>query len=72
MNIINLLIKISILTIIFILYRLGTYIPLYGIDYTILKDILSDFQNTRVGVVNMLTGGSIYRMSLFYGYTIYI
>lgn len=48
-----------------IVYRLGTFIPLPGIDPTVLEDI---FQQTGGGIVDMLdmfSGGALSRMTIF-------
>ena len=48
-----------------IIYRLGTYIPIPGVDPTILEDV---FQQTSGGILdmfNMLSGGALERMTIF-------
>ena len=48
-----------------IIYRLGTYIPIPGVDPAILKDV---FQRTSGGILdmfNMLSGGALQRMTIF-------
>ena len=48
-----------------IIYRLGTYIPIPGVDPGILKDV---FQQTSGGILdmfNMLSGGALQRMTIF-------
>ena len=48
-----------------IVYRLGTYIPIPGVDPSILKDV---FQQTAGGILdmfNMLSGGALQRMTIF-------
>ena len=48
-----------------IIYRLGTYIPIPGVDPAILKDV---FERTSGGILdmfNMLSGGALQRMTIF-------
>ncbi len=46
-------------------YRLGTYVPLSGIDPVALKDIMSTSQKGLLGMFNMFSGGAVTRMALF-------
>ena len=48
-----------------IVYRLGTYIPLPGIDASVLKDIVSQNQGGILGMFDMLAGGALSRMTIF-------
>jgi preprotein translocase subunit SecY len=48
-----------------IVYRLGTYIPLPGIDPIILKDIFSQQAGGILGMFNMFAGGALGRMTIF-------
>jgi preprotein translocase subunit SecY len=48
-----------------IIYRLGTYIPLPGIDPIILKEIFDSNQGGILGMFNMFTGGALRRMTIF-------
>ncbi len=48
-----------------IVYRLGSYIPVPGIDPHILADIFSKNQNGVLGMFNMLSGGALSRMTIF-------
>jgi preprotein translocase subunit SecY len=48
-----------------IVYRLGTYIPVPGIDPHILKEIFSKHQGGVLGVFNMFSGGALERMTIF-------
>ncbi len=50
---------------ILIVYRLGTYIPLPGIDAAILEDIFAQQQGGILGMFDMFSGGALSRMSLF-------
>ncbi len=51
--------------IILIVYRLGTYVPLSGIDPLALKEIMSSSQKGLLGMFNMFSGGAVSRMALF-------
>ena len=48
-----------------IIYRLGTYVPLSGIDPIALKEIMSSSQKGLLGMFNMFTGGAVNRMAIF-------
>jgi preprotein translocase subunit SecY len=48
-----------------IVYRIGTYIPIPGIDPQILQDIFSQHQGGVLGVFNMFSGGALSRMTIF-------
>ena len=48
-----------------IVYRLGTYVPLSGIDPTALKEIMSNSQQGLLGMFNMFSGGAVTRMAIF-------
>jgi preprotein translocase subunit SecY len=48
-----------------IVYRLGTYVPLPGIDPQALADIFRQQQGGILGMVNMFAGGAIERMAIF-------
>ncbi|MBT3991729.1 MAG: preprotein translocase subunit SecY [Rhodospirillaceae bacterium] len=48
-----------------IVYRLGTYIPLPGIDPTILQDIFRQQAGGILGMFNMFAGGALGRMTIF-------
>ena len=50
---------------ILIIYRLGTYVPLSGIDPTSLKDIMASSQKGLLGMFNMFSGGAVTRMAIF-------
>lgn len=45
--------------------RIGSYIPIAGIDSGILSDIAAQNQGGILGMFNMLSGGSLARMSIF-------
>ena len=48
-----------------VIYRLGTYIPLPGIDPQILHDIVSRNAQGILGMVDMFSGGALGRMTIF-------
>tara|TARA_B100001996_G_scaffold382685_1_gene375236 strand:- start:1750 stop:3051 length:1302 start_codon:yes stop_codon:yes gene_type:complete len=51
--------------ILLIVYRLGTYVPLSGIDPDALKEIMSTSQKGLLGMFNMFSGGAVTRMAIF-------
>jgi len=48
-----------------IVYRLGTYIPVPGIDGQALRQFMADAGAGLGGILNMFTGGAISRMGIF-------
>ena len=48
-----------------IVYRLGTYVPLSGIDPLALKEIMATSQKGLLGMFNMFSGGAVTRMAIF-------
>ena len=48
-----------------IVYRLGTYVPLSGIDPSALKEIMATSQKGLLGMFNMFSGGAVTRMAIF-------
>ena len=48
-----------------IVYRMGTYIPLPGIDPQILQDIFRQQQGGILGMFDMFSGGALGRMTIF-------
>ncbi|MEM9584665.1 MAG: preprotein translocase subunit SecY [Pseudomonadota bacterium] len=48
-----------------IVYRLGTYIPVPGIDADALRNFVEQISTGVGGILNMFTGGAIGRMGLF-------
>jgi len=48
-----------------IVYRLGTYVPLSGIDPQALKEIMASSQKGLLGMFNMFSGGAVTRMAIF-------
>jgi preprotein translocase subunit SecY len=48
-----------------IIFRIGSFIPIPGIDTTILSRILNDQKGTIIEMFNMFSGGSLNRASIF-------
>jgi preprotein translocase subunit SecY len=48
-----------------VVYRIGTYIPVPGIDPIKLAELFRDSQSSIVGLFNMFSGGALERFSLF-------
>lgn len=48
-----------------IIYRLGTYIPIPGVDANVLSDIVQQQSGGILGIFNTLAGGALGRMSIF-------
>ena len=46
-------------------YRLGTYIPLPGIDPQALQEMMSENQKGLLGMFNVFAGGAVSRMAIF-------
>jgi preprotein translocase subunit SecY len=50
---------------ILVVYRLGTYVPLAGIDPQALTQVMSDSQKGLLGMFNVFSGGAVNRMAIF-------
>ncbi len=48
-----------------IVFRIGTFIPVPGIDPTVLSSLFDQQKGSILGVFNMFSGGALGRMSLF-------
>ncbi len=48
-----------------IVFRIGTYIPVPGINQATLAQIFKDSESTIVGLFNMFSGGALERFSIF-------
>ncbi len=48
-----------------IVYRLGTYVPLPGIDPAVMEQIFQQQRGGILGMFNMFSGGALARMSIF-------
>ena len=47
------------------IYRLGTYVPLPGIDPESLKTLMDSSQRGLLGMLNIFSGGAVKRMAIF-------
>ena len=47
------------------IYRLGTYVPIAGIDPVALQQVMSSSQKGLLGMFNVFSGGAIQRMAIF-------
>jgi preprotein translocase subunit SecY len=47
------------------LYRIGTFIPLPGVDSSIIQQFFSSKTGTIFGIINVFSGGALARMSIF-------
>ena len=48
-----------------IVYRIGTYIPVPGIDASLLRSFFEQANTGIGGMLNMFTGGAVGRMAIF-------
>ena len=48
-----------------VVYRLGTYIPIPGINSAVLEQIFSQHKDGILGIFDMFSGGALMRMSIF-------
>jgi len=48
-----------------IVYRIGTYVPLAGIDPEALTQVMGDAQKGLLGMFNVFSGGAVTRMAIF-------
>src|SRR3954469_1981366 len=48
-----------------IVYRLGTYIPLPGVDPAVMGEMMSQHGGGILGMFDMFTGGALRRMTIF-------
>lgn len=48
-----------------LVYRLGTYIPIPGIDPAALAEVFRQQQSGIIGIFNMFSGGAVGRMAIF-------
>ena len=47
------------------IYRLGTYVPLSGIDPFALQEVMASSQKGLMGMFNVFSGGAVKRMAIF-------
>ena len=57
--------KLSFVLFALITYRLGTYIPIPGINSAVLEQIFSQHRDGILGIFDMFSGGALMRMSIF-------
>lgn len=48
-----------------IIYRIGTYVPLPGVNAILLSEVVKNNTGGMLGMFNMLTGGALGRLSIF-------
>ncbi|MGH8227759.1 MAG: preprotein translocase subunit SecY, partial [Steroidobacteraceae bacterium] len=48
-----------------VVYRIGSFIPVPGIDPAAVARFFNDQSNTILGMANMFSGGALARLSLF-------
>jgi len=48
-----------------LIYRLGTYVPLPGVDPSVLQELAKQNSGGILGIVNMFSGGALARMTIF-------
>ena len=48
-----------------VVYRLGTYIPLPGIDTNVIAEVFEQQADGILGMFNMFAGGALGRMTIF-------
>ncbi|MBD3815629.1 MAG: preprotein translocase subunit SecY [Halothiobacillus sp.] len=48
-----------------VVYRIGTFIPLPGIDVNVMRTLFTQHSGGILGMMNMFSGGALSRMSLF-------
>ena len=51
-----------------IIYRIGSFIPLPGVDYTVVQQCANDMTNNQenfIGLVNLFSGGAMLQLSIF-------
>lgn len=48
-----------------IIFRIGSFVPIPGVDLTVLSKILEQQQGTIIEMLNMFSGGSLSRASIF-------
>ena len=48
-----------------IIYRLGTYIPVPGVDASVMAQLMAQHGNGILGMFDMFTGGALRRMTVF-------
>ncbi|CAL4043339.1 Preprotein translocase subunit SecY [Buchnera aphidicola (Phyllaphis fagi)] len=64
-NLIELKNRVIFLGIAILVFRIGSFIPIPGIDSTILENLIKDQKGTVIDIFNMFSGGSLSRASIF-------
>ncbi len=57
--------RIVFLLIALVVFRIGTFIPVPGIDLTVMREIFDQQRTGILGMFNMFSGGALERMSIF-------
>lgn len=57
--------RILLLILFLVLYRLGTYIPIPGVNSEVIRHIIDQNSGTVLGVFDMFSGGALGRMTVF-------
>ncbi|MHB1230112.1 MAG: preprotein translocase subunit SecY [Halothiobacillus sp.] len=57
--------RIFFVIIVLVVYRIGTFIPLPGIDVGVMHSLFTQHSGGILGMMNMFSGGALSRMSLF-------
>jgi len=57
--------RILFVILVLVVYRVGTFIPLPGIDVNVMAELFKQHEGGILGMVNMFSGGALSRMSLF-------
>jgi preprotein translocase subunit SecY len=57
--------KILFTLMVLLIYRLGAHITTPGVDYSVLREIFANYQNTLFGVYDMFVGGALSRATVF-------
>ncbi len=61
----NLMNRIWFTVFVIFVYRMGTYIPIPGVNPLVLKDFFNDKGDGLLGIFDMFTGGAMRRMTIF-------
>ncbi|NNE64330.1 MAG: preprotein translocase subunit SecY, partial [Gammaproteobacteria bacterium] len=57
--------RIVFLLIALVVFRIGTFIPVPGIDISVMREIFDQQRTGILGMFNMFSGGALERMSIF-------
>ena len=65
--------KILITVLLLLIYRLGCYLPIPGIDYAVYSEVFTESSNSLLGLLNAVTGSALANGAFFaLGVTPYI